>query len=119
MTALVPEPDEEPGRPSGGGLSGRSQTLVELLKPYGDANTLYRDALRILDDEAYETRFRMAAYALRELLEELEQAADIKKPASLGDRVAALRQDWKRVAPSERQDPAGVGEEAARRKSVV
>jgi hypothetical protein len=109
----LPEPGEEPGR-SSRGLSGRSQTLVELLRPYGDASILYRDALRILDDDSYETQTRMAAYALREVLEELEKSSGIKKPADLGPRVSTLREDWMRIAPSAGEDLAAVGEEAAR-----
>lgn len=109
----LPEPGEEPGRPSRG-LSGRSQTLFEFLQPYGEASILYRDALRILDDDTYDTQIRMAAYALRELLEELEKSSGIKRPSDLGNRVSTLREGWRKIAPTEGQDLSAVGDEAAR-----
>jgi hypothetical protein len=75
----------------------RSQELLEtLLRERGRLGHFYEGALRVLADPSNPVRVEMAAYALRELIEELERAA-VENPSKgprLGDLVDQLRSNW-------------------------
>jgi hypothetical protein len=77
-------------------LSGRSRELLETLdREAGRAGQFYEGALRALADRANPVRAEIAAYALRELIEELERAALAPaKGPTLGDLLAVLRATW-------------------------
>ena len=104
-------PDEEapeqriPATPPAGasGLPSptpRSRELWEtLLRQGGRLGHFYEGALRALGDTSNPVRVEMAAYALRELIEELERAA-VASPGTgpkLGDLVERLRSSWEKA----------------------
>lgn len=77
-------------------LSSRSREVLEVLaRQKGRPATFYEGALRALADRANPVRAEMAAYALRELIQELERAAGApKKGPGLGDLLRAFRPKW-------------------------
>lgn len=78
----------------------RSRELWEtLLREGGRLGHFYEGALRALADTSNPVRVEMAAYALRELIEELERAA-VESPSTgprLGDLVERLRSSWEKA----------------------
>jgi hypothetical protein len=76
--------------------SSRSQEVLRTLaEQEGRAARFYEGALRALADRANPVRVEMAAYALRELIEELErQTVGVRKGPKLGDLLKKLRGDW-------------------------
>jgi len=80
------------------GLSGRARDLLRILDDKGAAASLYIGALRVLADGANPAGVRQAAYALRELIDELEKAAGLElKGRQLGERVRQLCDEWRRT----------------------
>lgn len=77
-------------------LSSRSGEVLEVLaRQKGRPDRFYEGALRALADRANPVRAEMAAYALRELIQELERAAGApKKGPGLGDLLNAFRPKW-------------------------
>jgi hypothetical protein len=77
-------------------LSGRSRELLDTLeRETRRAGQFYEGALRALADRPNPVRAEIAAYALRELIEELERAALApKKGPTLGDLLAEFRPRW-------------------------
>jgi len=77
-------------------LSSRSrEVLGELARQKGRPDRFYEGALRALADRANPVRAEMAAYALRELIQELERAAGApKKGPGLVDLLRAFRPKW-------------------------
>lgn len=102
MSAEEKNPPELPGSPDDSvnlrlpELSGRSREVLEVLaRQKGRPDRFYEGALRTLADRANPARAEMAAYALRELIQELERAAGApKKGPSLGDLLSAFRPKW-------------------------
>lgn len=80
--------------------SSRSQEVLRTLaEQEGRAARFYEGALRALADRANPVRAEMAAYALRELIEELErQAGEIRRGPRLGDLLENLRDAWSEAA---------------------
>lgn len=76
--------------------SSRSQEiLATLTQQKGRAAQFYEGALRALADRANPVRVEMAAYALRELIEEIErQTGGIASGPKLGDLLESLRGAW-------------------------
>jgi hypothetical protein len=74
----------------------RSQEVLEALqRQKGRAARFYEGALRALADRANPVRAEMAAYALRELIEELErQVGGASKPPRLGDLLETFQARW-------------------------
>jgi hypothetical protein len=99
-TEKNPEGLPEPGAPDRGRLpelSSRSREVVAVLaRQKGRPARFYEGALRALADQANPVRAEMAAYALRELIEELERAAagTAKKGPTLGELVGVFRPKW-------------------------
>lgn len=89
-------------------LSNRSREVLEVLaRQKGRPATFYEGALRALADRANPVRAEMAAYALRELIQELERAAGApKKGPGLGDLLRAFRPKWE--AAERRPDDRGL-----------
>lgn len=87
-------------------LSGRSREALEVLgRQKGRPDRFYEGALRALADRANPVRAEMAAYALRELIQELERAASApKKGPGLGVLLSAFRPKWEAAErrPSDR-----------------
>lgn len=77
-------------------LSSRSREVLEVLaRQKGRPDRFYEGALRALADLANPVRAEMAAYALRELIQELERAAGApKKGPGLGDLLSTFRTKW-------------------------
>jgi hypothetical protein len=86
-------------------LSSRSQELLGVLaRQRGRPDHFYEGALRALADRANPVGAEMAAYALRELLQELERAADApKKGPNLGDLLGVFQPKWE-AAPRSADD---------------
>jgi hypothetical protein len=77
-------------------LGGRSRELLDILADKGKAGALYEGALRMLIDGANPVRTRLAAHALRELMDELEREAGFsRKEPTLKQRVGKLHEEWK------------------------
>lgn len=77
-------------------LSSRSREVLEMLaRQKKRPDRFYEGALRTLADRANPVRAEMAAYALRELIQELERAASApKKGPGLGDLLGVFRPKW-------------------------
>jgi hypothetical protein len=76
-------------------LRAAAREVLEVLRDLAQAAALYEGALRAVATIAPPVREWMAAYALRELLDELEKAARVDgKPAGLGIRTDALAACW-------------------------
>jgi hypothetical protein len=74
---------------------GGDDGLVALLERRGDSARFYAGALRVLNDGGNPVRIEMAAYGLREMLDELEIAAGLTPSgSSLGARVRELKDAW-------------------------
>lgn len=70
-----PEPPDDPSNLRFPALSSRSREVLEtLVRQKGRAAPFYEGALRALGDRANPVGAEMAAYALRELIQELERA---------------------------------------------
>lgn len=89
-------------------LSSRSLEVREVLaRQKGRPDHFYEGALRALADRGNPVRAEIAAYSLRELLQELERAADApKKGASLGDLLGIFQPKWE--AAPRRPDDEGL-----------
>ena len=77
-----------------------SRDLLDILgATRGIAGAFYEGALRTMADPANPTRARMAAYACREVIEQLEIEAGIEENGrpGLSERVIALRKSWQAV----------------------
>jgi hypothetical protein len=88
------------GAPSLPSPTPRSQELLEtLLRERGRLGHFYEGALRVLADTSNPVRVEMAAYSLRELIEELERAAvtSPSKGPRLGDLVELLKSNWEKA----------------------
>jgi hypothetical protein len=73
-------------------LSGRSREILDILADYdGQAAALYEGALRVLADGENPARIRLAACALRELLDDFQ---DSPKGDNLKVRVTKLKDAW-------------------------
>lgn len=73
-------------------LSGRSREVLDVLADgEGQAAVLYEGALRVLADGENRARVRLAACALRELLDDFQ---DAPKGENLKVRVAKLKSAW-------------------------
>lgn len=80
-------------------LSGRQREVLDALAREGDqAGVLYLGALRVLADPENPTRLRLAAYSLRELLNDLHHGP---KGDDLPVRVRRLRGEWQITRQSE------------------
>jgi hypothetical protein len=80
-------------------LSGRQREVLDVLAREGDqAGVLYLGALRVLTDLENPTRLRLAAYSLRELLNDLHHGP---KEDDLPARVRRLREEWQITRQSE------------------
>jgi hypothetical protein len=80
-------------------LSGRQREVLDVLAREGDqAGVLYLGALRVLTDLENPTRLRLAAYSLRELLNDLHHGP---KRDDLPVRVRRLRRGWQITRQSE------------------
>jgi hypothetical protein len=76
-------------------LRPAARAVSDALRGHGRAALLYEGALRVHAVLMRPAGAWMAAYALRELLEELEVAAHVgAKEARLGDQVDALATVW-------------------------
>jgi hypothetical protein len=93
----LPEPSEDSGSSRFHGLSSRSREVLETLaRQKGRAARFYEGALRALADPANPVRAEMAAYALRELIQELERAVGgPKEGPKLGNLLDRFRAKWK------------------------
>lgn len=111
------ERDTSPGLPRSSGdavdlrlpqLSSRSREVLEVLaRQKGRPASFYEGALRALADRANPVRAEMAAYALRELIQELERAAGAPKNGpGIGDLLRAFRPKWE--AAERRSDDRGL-----------
>lgn len=102
MSAEEKIPPELPGSPEDAvnlrlpELSSRSREALEVLaRQKGRPDRFYEGALRALADRANPVRAEMAAYALRELIQELERAAGApKKGPGLGNLLSVFRPKW-------------------------
>jgi hypothetical protein len=73
-----------------------AREVVEVLRDLGHSAALYEGALRALATIAPPVRERMAAFAMRELLDELEVAARVgSKTPGRGVRTDALAERWR------------------------
>jgi hypothetical protein len=73
-------------------LSGRARDVLGVLAhSEGQAAALYEGALRVLADRENAARIRLAACALRELLDEFHEAP---KGENLKNRVNKLKKEW-------------------------
>ena len=112
MSTAGKEPPELAGSPDAVNLrlpelSGRSREVLDVLARQRGrrADRFYEGALRALADRANPVRAEMAAYALRELIQELERAAGApKKGPGLGVLLSAFRPKWEAAErrPSDR-----------------
>jgi hypothetical protein len=89
----IGEPDAD------GALPGeRARQLLGVLGDQDcDAAIYYQGVLRVLPDAANPVALKMAAYGLRELMEELEAAAGVtskSKDRGLTERVRDLSEEW-------------------------
>jgi hypothetical protein len=100
--AELPAPDDIAGSTLGSSileppgpnqeLSGRSREILDILADYdGQAAVLYEGALRVLADGENPARIRLAACALRELLDDFQ---DGPKGENLKVRVTKLKGAW-------------------------
>lgn len=89
-------PGEEPARQAIG-LSGRSRELLDILVDFkGNAGVLYEGALRVATDGGNPVGIRLAAHALREVMDDLEREAGFtRKGPTLKERVGQLHEEWK------------------------
>lgn len=109
-SAIGPGPGEEPASPPLE-LSGRSRELLDILVDFeGAAAVLYEGALRVVADGANPVRIRLAAHALRELMDDLEREAGFtRKGPTLKERVRKLHEEWKVAEHSFEVSPDGSG----------
>jgi hypothetical protein len=79
-----------------------AREVLDVLRELGHAASLYEGALRALSTIAPPVSEWMAAYALRELLDELELAAGVgTKAPGLGVRTDALAERWRPTRTSD------------------
>lgn len=104
----LPEPPEYAASVRFPELSGRSREVLETLaRQKGRASHFYEGALRALADRSNPVRAESAAYCLRELIEQLEQAALASAPGPrLGDLVDDFRSKWE--AAERRSEDSGL-----------
>jgi hypothetical protein len=78
-------------------LSGRPREILDILVDLkGDAGVLYEGALRVVADGANPVRIRLAAYALRELMDDLAREAGFTRQGQgLKERVGELQKEWR------------------------
>jgi hypothetical protein len=76
--AGLPGPPDDAAKPRALELSGRSREVLDVLaRQKGRPHCFYEGAQRALTDRANPVGAEMAAYALRELIQELERAAGL------------------------------------------
>jgi hypothetical protein len=96
-SAGLPEPPDDPSNLRFPALNSRSQEVLETLaRQKGRAAPFYEGALRALADRANPVGPEMTAYALRELIQELERpVGGPQEGPKLGDLLGRFRAKWK------------------------